>query len=216
VSVVDGVSPDGVPVRLPGGERMLWQGRPRWRSLARRAFHVRKVAAYFALLGLWRVADGAWAGEGAGGVASGLAILAAVAACSIGLLGLLAWLFARTTVYTITSRRVVIRFGVALPMSVNIPFAQVGSAGLMAWPDGTGDIPLQLTGQGRIAYLHLWPNVRRWRFTRPEPMLRNVPDAERVAGILARALVAHHGGGEVVEPARARPSGVPAPTLAAA
>ena len=44
----------GLPERLPAGERMLWQGGPRWQTLARRAFHVRKVAAYFGFLMLWR------------------------------------------------------------------------------------------------------------------------------------------------------------------
>ena len=36
------------------------------------------------------------------------------------------------------------RFGVALPMTVNLPFRLVAGAAIKAWPDGTGDIPLQL------------------------------------------------------------------------
>ncbi len=31
------------PQALPAGERMLWQGAPSWRALARRSLHVRKV-----------------------------------------------------------------------------------------------------------------------------------------------------------------------------
>ena len=45
----------GLPERLPAGETILWQGAPRWGALARRAFHVRKIALYFAILLAWLV-----------------------------------------------------------------------------------------------------------------------------------------------------------------
>ena len=43
----------GLPDHLPKGERLLWQGAPDWRLLAIQAFHVRKVAIYFALIAAW-------------------------------------------------------------------------------------------------------------------------------------------------------------------
>ena len=47
----------GLPEALPVGERILWQGSPDFATVARRVFHVRKFALYFALwLGL-RVAN---------------------------------------------------------------------------------------------------------------------------------------------------------------
>ena len=95
--------------------------------------------------------------------------------------------------YTITNRRVVMRIGVVLEITFNFPFRVIESAGLRAYPDGTGDIPLTLTGDDKVAYLHLWPHARPWRAARPEPMLRSVPDAARVADILSRALAAHSG-----------------------
>jgi len=107
---------------------------------------------------------------------------------TVGIPAVLAWLFSRTTVYTIASRRVVLRSGVALPMTLNIPFRLVESAALRTYRDGTGGILLALAGPDRISYLHLWPNARPWRAARPEPMLRAVPDAARVAEILAQAL----------------------------
>jgi hypothetical protein len=179
----------GLPEPLPPGERILWQGSPDWRALAVRALHVRKVAAYFGLLAAASVAgsvviDGK-ALPAALGSAAGLALPALAA---LGLLGLYAFLAAGATVYTITDRRVVMRFGVALPLTVNIPFKIVGSAGLKLDRDGTGDIPLALTGRGKIAYLALWPHARPWRVSRPEPMLRAVPDAARVGRLLAGAL----------------------------
>ena len=35
---------------LPEGERVLWQGAPSWRGVARRTLHTRKIAGYFAAL----------------------------------------------------------------------------------------------------------------------------------------------------------------------
>ena len=40
----------GLPERLPGDERIVWQGAPDPGVLARRAFHLRKLALYFGLL----------------------------------------------------------------------------------------------------------------------------------------------------------------------
>jgi hypothetical protein len=179
----------GLPGPLPAGEEILWQGKPSWTALAVRVFHVRKVALYFALLAAWRVAAGASDGEE---ISSALAFalpLVPVAAVAIGLLALLARLAARSATYTITTRRVVMQVGIALSVTFNIPFRIIGGAGLKVRRDGTGDIPLALK-EGRIGYVHLWPHVRPWRLSAPEPMLRAVPDAAKVAAILAGAYLA--------------------------
>jgi hypothetical protein len=159
---------------------MLWQGSPEWKRLALTAFHVRAVGVYFALLAAWGLLSG---GSLAGVVATGAAGVAAV-----GLLCLLAWLSARSAVYTITDRRIVLRVGVALPTCFNIPLKIVGTAALRRHPDGSADIPLQLNGPDRLGWLMLWPHARPWRLSTPEPMLRAVPDGEAVAALLARAL----------------------------
>jgi len=202
--------PGGLPGPLPQGELLLWQGRPDWRSLARRAFHVRKVAAYFAFLLAWSAIDATYDGAPALAALEGALRLLPLAAAGLALLGLLAWLSARNAVYTITSRRVVLRIGIALPITLNIPFRIVAGAALRRHADGTGDIPLTLAGDDRAAFLVLWPHVRPWRVARPEPMLRAVPDAEAVARLLAAAL-GQAAGGEV---AAARPQ--PAPRREAA
>ena len=178
----------GLPENLPPGEALRWQGAPHWRALARRAFHVRAVAFYFGILILLRVgfllADGAALAE-TSLAALWLSILGLFA---VGILVLLAWLYSRSTVYSITDRRVVIRFGVALPLAVNIPFKIIESAGLRVYPDGSGDIPLTLTQGQKVSYLIMWPNVRPWHFSRAQPMLRAIPDASAVAELLADAL----------------------------
>jgi hypothetical protein len=131
VSEFDGEEPvPGLPEKLPPGEQLLWQGSPRWTSLARHAFHTRKVAVYFALLILWRVAEDATSGIDRATMLRGCGWLALLGATVYALLTILAFLCARGTVYSLTTRRLVIRHGIALPMSVNVPFAIIGSAHL--------------------------------------------------------------------------------------
>jgi hypothetical protein len=181
----------GLPEVLPSGEELLWQGSPSWKSLARRAFHTGKVAAYFLVLLIWRVVDGMVDGQSVLEAATAAALLVPLALVAVGILAGLAFIHSRATVYTITNRRVVIRFGVAFVMAVNFPFRKIQSASMRPYPDGTGDIPLFVSGADRLGYFMLWPHARPWRFGRNvQPMLRCVPDAKSVADTLARALAA--------------------------
>jgi hypothetical protein len=193
---------------VPGlPEHILWQGAPRWWDLAQRVFHVRAVAAYFTLLVLVR----SWMRlqhEGSHAAVLSLVSLLPFVMVGLGLLALLAWLVGRTTLYTLTNRRVVFRVGIALPMAINIPFSKIAAAGLRLGADGTGDIVLTLVGGSRIAYSNLWPHVRPWRFRAPEPLLRTIGDAEAVATLLSAALR-----GDV--PAGARSVSAPLPEQAA-
>lgn len=188
----------GVPEALPDGETLLWQGKPDWRSLARHALHADKVALYFAVLVGWQVLDSLW--DGASPPASVL-VTGAVGLVAVGLLAGIAWLMERTTLYAITNRRVIMRIGVALPVTFNLPFATLAAASVKTWRDGTGDIPLQISGRGKIAWLHLWPHARPWRFSQPEPMLRGVPQAAEVAAVLGRAVAAFSASGAPAEAA---------------
>jgi hypothetical protein len=183
----------GLPETLPPGEKLLWQGAPRWQSLAISAFHARKVGLYFlALIGL-DAATSLAAGRPAGAVAISAAGLVVLALAAVGVLALLAWLTARSTLYSVTTRRLVMRFGVALPMSINLPFNVIESASMRTRRDGTSDLPLVLMRGSRVGYLVTWPHVRPWQFARPQPMLRTIPDGERVAELLASGLAASAG-----------------------
>jgi hypothetical protein len=188
----------GLPAPLPAGETLLWQGSPDWWALARSAFHFNKIAVYFGLMIAWRTATSL--SEGASAL-SALPLLS-LAFCALAILLVLAWASARTSVYTITDRRIVLRIGIALPMALNIPFRLIGNAALKTQSDGSGDIPVALTGANRIAWLLLWPHVRPWRMKNPEPMLRALPDAAHVAAILAPALTAANGANVATNPVR--------------
>lgn len=176
-----------LPEPLPDGERILWQFSPAWRPYARRVFQLNKIAFYFALLLLWvsvsAVADsGRWSA-----VLGALSWSAPPALVVLAGLALIGWLYARSTTYTITTKRVVIQSGVAVPAAINLPFSRIESADLKIHSDGTGDIELSLSGE-RVLYSMLWPNVRMLRLKHPRPMLRALESPEHVADVLGRAL----------------------------
>ena len=193
----------GLPAPLPPGEHILWQGSPGWRPMARRAFHVRLVAIYFGVLIAWRVLIALTEAQPLDVAAAGVGRIAAVAVLGTGLLALLGWLSARSTVYTLTNRRVVLRIGIALPQCINLPLTAIETAGLAVFAEGDGDLPLTLKGPSRLSYLQLWPHARAWRIGKPQPMLRAVPDAANVARLLTDALLAAVPDGRRVEAAPA-------------
>ena len=173
---------------LPEGERMIWQGAPDAIGLAIRAFHVRKVAVYFLILMVWRFGSAKVGGQDIGaslGYALGVLPLALAA---IGVLSLIAWGYARTSVYTLTSKRLVLRSGIALPITLNLPFSKVTGVSFKSHADGSGDIALKVPQDERIAAMLVWPHMRPWSWTYPQPMLRSVPDAAAVAQILMAEL----------------------------
>ena len=179
----------GLPEVPPADEQIVWQGEPEFYGLARRVFHVHKVMFYFTLILVASMAAMAGAGESAAAIASAASWQLALALGSLGILYLLAWLYARSTVYTITSQRLVMRFGVAIPMMVNIPWSKIDEANLRSFKDGSGDISLKVQPtRRRMSYWMHWPHVRPWRFSPIEPSLRSLANAAAVADSLAGVL----------------------------
>lgn len=178
----------GLPGHLPAGEHILWQGAPDWRVLARSALKAHWIALYFGALIAWNGVSGIIAGKTALSLLTQSALSLVVGAVCLGLVIGYAWINARTTVYTLTNKRFVLRHGVALSKCFNIPYVAIAGAGLKVDAKGNGDIPLSLAGTAKIAYPHLWPHVRPWKFNNPEPMMRALPDAAAVAERLSLAL----------------------------
>ncbi len=182
----------GLPGDLPSGETVLWQGEPDWVLMARRVFRVDWVAAYFVLLMMWRVVEGT-----ANGQDFATALLAAVWVAPIGMVGLgllvgLAYLNSRTTVYTLTNRRLVMRFGAAMTKAINIPYKIIESAAVNQLADGSGDVALQLMKPNKISIVLLWPHARPGFIVQPQPSLRCLRDATKPAAVLAEALRLAH------------------------
>ncbi|MCA3014036.1 MAG: PH domain-containing protein [Myxococcaceae bacterium] len=180
----------GVPGRLPPGEFVVWQGRPRWRSVARHTFKARWVAGWLALFTLLRLGADLEAGAGLASTAVALTL----SLVCLGILAAAAVAYARSTIYTLTSRRIIMRIGVAVPMSINVPFKVIASADLRR-RDDCGDVVLRLSGDDRIAWLNLWPHVAWGNVARPSPTLLGLAEPEQVAATL-RETVARWAEGE--------------------
>ncbi|MCY3995352.1 MAG: photosynthetic complex putative assembly protein PuhB [Rhodobacter sp.] len=200
---------EGLPDLPPDGERILWQGRPDWWALTKSALAFWWVAGYFALLALWRflsVVDHMPLPQ-----AIGASVPLVVLGMIVGALLLLTALIqARATVYTLTDRRVAMRIGAALTVTLNLPYTQIGSADLDLRNDGTGTIALSTVGDARLSYLMLWPHVRPWHI-HAKPSLRCIPEARRVADMIAEAATAR-----ITTPRISRrPGTVPVTTMAA-
>lgn len=177
-----------LPEDVPKGERILWHGRPHWLTLFRGAYRADIVAGYFALLAAWNAIDAFDAGAAAVVIAAARAL--ALGTGALALLALLAFASARTALFVITSRRVVMKVGVALQVFYNLPFSQIRNAAMRVEKDGSGELTLQLAPGERIGYLNLWPFVRPFCFAQPEPALRGLADVRQVGDILGQALVA--------------------------
>jgi hypothetical protein len=178
-----GPAAHGDPLGTPAAnEKVLWKGRPNLSVLARTAFHTRSVGLYVAALSAISLA--------LGNVDTAI-ICAVLAIVAVAILYGIAWLSARTTLYILTDTRLIMRIGMALEARINVPLKHVNAADLRMRGKDHGDIALKLGGERLLGYALLWPHARPWRYARPEPMLRAIPEAAKVAEMLAAACAAH-------------------------
>jgi hypothetical protein len=177
----------GVPHPLPAGERLLWEGAPDVFAVAAHVFHWKLLAAYFAAMLVWWVTS-TTAAFASKEFAAGLFVAFALSIGALVIAWVLATAVASTSWYAITSKRVVLRVGMVFPMSINVPFTILESAGVGEFKDGTGQLRIKLIKGQRIAYIALWPHCRVFRFSDPEPVLRGLTNPTHVAGILSSAV----------------------------
>jgi Bacterial PH domain len=188
VSQKPDVIPDGLPDHLPEGERLIWQGKPDWKILAVNAFQVRKVAIYFGAIiagqGVYKLLNGATLFE----AAQSVPIIAALGLVACSMLLALAYASAKTSHYTLTNKRCLMKVGLALPVIINVPFRQVDGVAFATTSGSSGNICFKTAGETRLAYLMLWPHCKPWHMAKPQPAFRDIPDVEVVAQKLAFAL----------------------------
>jgi len=91
------------------------------------------------------------------------------------------------TIYVITSRRVIIRSGLALIFMLNVPFDKIASIDKNHYSDGSGNISFKLISNKRVPFFASWPSVRPWYFSNPEPTFRCIADVEVIALKLSEA-----------------------------
>ena len=179
----------GVPHPLPAGEHLLWEGAPAADAVAPPVFHRRALAVYFAVIITWWMVSTTQA-FGSSAFLAGLAIRVGLSAIALGVIEVLSRVTARTAWYAVTNRRIVLKLGMVVPMSINLPFSRVQSVGVAMFRDGTGQVLLTLQKADRLAYIALWPHCRVFHINQPQPLLRGLRDAQAVGALLAAAVEA--------------------------
>ena len=201
---------EGLPERPPEGEKILWQGRPDWWALSKDALNLWWVMGYFVLLGAWRFVSLVDQRPLMEVIALTVPFLiAGLIVCA--LLMIVAYVQARTTVYTVTNRRVAMRIGAALTVTLNLPYTQIVNASLQMRRGGRGTIAFEVPDDVKLGYLTCWPHVRPWRVP-AQPALRCIPEAEKIAAMISDAAEAR-----IAAPVIARKgstAGAPAPVAA--
>lgn len=181
----------GLPGPLPAGEHIVWQGSPQPAGIARHVLKTRWIAGYFGVMLAWLLATGFYFGRAGDDIVMSLVIMTLAGAIVIGLARWYAGAVARATVYTITEKRVVMKFGVALPTAFNLPFTEIESVDVLPRADGSGNIALRFQPDVRLAWLVFWPHVRGFRMARTEPQMICIDDVAGVADLLATQLHAN-------------------------
>ncbi|MEM6409426.1 MAG: photosynthetic complex putative assembly protein PuhB [Pseudomonadota bacterium] len=176
----------GLPEALPADEHILWQGQPNAMRLAKDAWGLNWIIGYFVLLTVWRVGVSSTFVPLTEAMGHGVPFLL-TALLAVAVIYILAYVQARSTVYTLTNKRVAMRIGAALTMTLNLPYVCIGNAHLAARKSGMGSITFELLGETRLSYLMTWPHVRPWRVNPTQPAFRSIPDAAKVAAIFADA-----------------------------
>lgn len=180
----------GLPERLPNDEQIIWQGSPDLKAFAMHAFHIHWFAVYFGAMVLLKAiavsnSVGGWSAEW-----PGFAWALSLSVSALVLIALLAYWSVSTTMYTLTNRRLVMRIGIVLTITFNLPLKRLAQAGVHVYKDGSADIPIKLNLEDKIPFLHLWPHARAWRLAHPEPMIRCVADGAHVGKLFADAWAA--------------------------
>jgi len=82
---------------------------------------------------------------------------------------------------------VVMRIGVVLTLTFNLPLRMLAGASIKTHANGTGDVALKLAGNDHIAWLNLWPHARPWVLRHPEPSLRCIANVSEVGERIVQA-----------------------------
>lgn len=178
----------GLPGMLPPGETIVWQGKPETNEVFVHVFRARWIAAYFAVMLAWLVVTGFHFGRAVDDIIVSLAIMALAGAAVLGIFRAFAAGVHRSTMYTITNRRVVMRIGMALPTAFNLPFCEMESVDVLRRANGTGNIALRFKPDIRLNWAVFWPHARGFRMARTEPQLIGLADVTGVADMLALQL----------------------------
>ena len=171
---------------LRPGEVLVWSGKPHWRTLATRVFHIGAVSMYLSALVFANALAARMQHLSAMDTLHGVAPVLALLAGGVAFVAFLAWATGRTTLYSVTNQRVVMQYGVAIEATLSLPMRLIRSVAVS--DKAIGDVLITMKPGNKISLARLWPHARPWRITQPEPMLRALPGVAPVAALIARAV----------------------------
>ncbi|MGL4406262.1 MAG: photosynthetic complex putative assembly protein PuhB [Notoacmeibacter sp.] len=181
----------GLPGRLPDGEYIVWQGRPEAKIVMTRLLRARWIAGYFAIAALWSVAVGINNSEALWALFGRVVFIAVAAVIVFALMAFYARAIAKTSLYTLTNKRIVMRVGIALSASFNLPFKQISGADFRVGADGAGDVALTLKPGHGLSGAVFFPHQRGGLWRKLSPQMMCLPDARHVAETLAEQMRAY-------------------------
>lgn len=182
----------GLPGTPPQGETILWQGAPDMNLVARRVLKRNWLMAYLALLAGWALVTGFYDQSSVVATSSYLVMITTFTFAILALIYLFAWGVQKTTLYTITNRRIMMRIGVALSVTLNLPFSRIAGANVKREKDHSGVIAFETEEDTRLSWLMQWPHVRAWHFARTQPAMICLTEVGAPADILTRELQRVH------------------------
>lgn len=180
----------GIDEPLPEGEEILWSGSPQPRAVARHVIHERGWMVYLAMLAVGVVVSASGTHSFGDVVKLTIPPLLVMGVVWLAIRGYASQI-AKTTEYLITSRRLVLRAGVAFPIVINVPLRMIDEAGMRVFPDGSGEVQVRLSPKVKLAYIALWPHVETFRhLANPRPKLRGLANPKVVGDALSQAIAA--------------------------
>ena len=171
---------------IPKDEKIIWYGRPDLRRFCLTALGLKYIIIYLIIIFFSII----YARYGDFNFIEILQVLFPyLISCFLAVLLLIIVGISQVlpTIYVITSKRVIIRSGLALIFMINVPFDKIASIDKNLYKDGCGNISFKLINNKRVPFFASWPSVRPWYFNNPEPTFRCISDVEIVALKLSEA-----------------------------
>ena len=183
---IDKSPPKDILGAIPENEDIIWYGRPELRRFCLSALGLRYLLLYLLIVALFNLSSN----FGNFSFFIYLEIMVPyIISCFLAtvLLVIIGISQVMPTVYVITSKRIIIRSGMALIFMLNVPFDKIANIDKQIFKDGCGNISFKLINNKRVPFFASWPSVRPWYFNNPEPTFRCISNVDVIALKLADA-----------------------------
>lgn len=183
---INNTPPKDILSVIPKDEVIIWHGRPDLRRFCLTAIGIKYILVYLIIITCSII----YTRYGDFNLITFLQVLVPyLLSCCLAIILLVIVGISQVlpTVYVITSKRVIIKSGLALIFMLNVPFDKIASIDKNHYSDGSGNISFKLISNKRVPFFASWPSVRPWYFSNPEPAFRCIADVDVIALKLSEA-----------------------------